>query len=253
MAKIVVFDSGLGSLSIIRPIQNITKSEIIYFADQKNFPYGKKSKSQLRKIIQSRLEMLEKTFNPELIVMGSNTPTLLFNDLIKKNIIGVVPPLRKATKISKNKKIAILGTKSVVQSNELSQFIKKEKIPKNFKLFKINASPLVDLVESGLFLSNQKKCIHVINKLLKNTIAKNQIDVITLSSTHLPFLQHYLQKEFPNVEFLDPGNEIAKIVKKRIDKKLKRNKLSIYTSSNKKNFQKQLSKIKIYNKVNFLP
>ena len=44
MAKIIVFDSGFGSLSIIKPIQKTMKSDIIYFADQKNFPYGKKIK-----------------------------------------------------------------------------------------------------------------------------------------------------------------------------------------------------------------
>jgi len=49
VAKIVVFDSGLGSLSIIKAIQKISKSEIIYFADQENFPYGQKSQAQLSK------------------------------------------------------------------------------------------------------------------------------------------------------------------------------------------------------------
>ena len=44
--KIVVFDSGFGSLSIIKEIQKKVKSDIVYFADQKNFPYGKKTKSQ---------------------------------------------------------------------------------------------------------------------------------------------------------------------------------------------------------------
>ena len=47
LAKIVVFDSGLGSLSIIKEIQKITKTEIVYFADQKNYPYGTKSQAQL--------------------------------------------------------------------------------------------------------------------------------------------------------------------------------------------------------------
>ena len=36
--SIVVFDSGLGSLSIIKELQKIFKGELIYFADQKNFP-----------------------------------------------------------------------------------------------------------------------------------------------------------------------------------------------------------------------
>ena len=49
MARIIVFDSGFGSLSIIKPIQQAVKSDIIYFADQKNFPYGQKSKSELTK------------------------------------------------------------------------------------------------------------------------------------------------------------------------------------------------------------
>ncbi len=42
MAKIAVFDSGFGSLSIIRAIQEITKLEIIYFADQKIFLMAKR-------------------------------------------------------------------------------------------------------------------------------------------------------------------------------------------------------------------
>jgi len=49
--KIAVFDSGFGSISIITEIQKIFKGELIYFADQKNFPYGVKSKKELENII----------------------------------------------------------------------------------------------------------------------------------------------------------------------------------------------------------
>ena len=77
MAKIIVFDSGFGSLSIIKPIQQAIKSDIVYFADQKNFPYGKKSRYQLTKIITKTINMLEEKFAPDLIVVGSNTPSLL--------------------------------------------------------------------------------------------------------------------------------------------------------------------------------
>jgi len=77
--KIAVFDSGFGSLSIIREIQKKFKGELIYFADQKNFPYGVKSKIELENIIKETIVLLEKKFSPELIVMASNTPTLLLN------------------------------------------------------------------------------------------------------------------------------------------------------------------------------
>ncbi|MEK6930823.1 MAG: glutamate racemase, partial [Thermoproteota archaeon] len=87
MVKIAVFDSGLGSLSIIKAIQKICKSEIIYFADQKNYPYGKKSKKQLERIIKHTIKLLEENFSPDVIVMASNTPSLMVNT--NRKVIGV--------------------------------------------------------------------------------------------------------------------------------------------------------------------
>lgn len=63
MGKIVVFDSGLGSLSIIKAIQKTIKSDIVYFADQKSFPYGKKSVRELDKIITKTIYNLKKNLN----------------------------------------------------------------------------------------------------------------------------------------------------------------------------------------------
>ena len=84
LAKIVVFDSGLGSLSIIKEIQKIIKTDIVYFADQKNYPYGTKSQAQLSKIIKKTINLLEEKFVPDIIVVVSNTPSLMLNLETKK-------------------------------------------------------------------------------------------------------------------------------------------------------------------------
>jgi len=252
MIKIAVFDSGLGSLSIIRSIQNTLKSEIIYFADQNSFPYGKKSKSQLYKIITQTIDLLKTKFNPDLIVVGSNTPTLLFEKIFSAKIIGVLPPLKEATKITKTNNIAILTTQSAMKSKELTNYVKKN-VSSKYQIKKINASPLVDLVESGKFISNQKFCKKIIKKTLNSVLINNDIDVATLSSTHLPFLTKLLKEEFPKVTFLDPAQDVANKVAKLTSKKLsKKNSLKIFTSKNTKQFQNQLKKIGIKNKVNFL-
>jgi len=65
--KIAVFDSGFGSISIIREIQKIFKGELIYFADQKNFPYGVKSKIAMENIIKEFLLLGE---NPQEMEYG---------------------------------------------------------------------------------------------------------------------------------------------------------------------------------------
>jgi len=252
VAKIVVFDSGLGSLSIIKAIQRISKSEIVYFADQQNFPYGNKSQAQLNSIIKKSIKKLQAQFSPDVLVMASNTPSLMLN-LPTNQVIGVKPPLNEAQKISKSKKIGILGTKSAIKSKGLSNYIKERKFSKSYKFFKINGSELVDLVESGKFIANKQYCKKIIKKILNDIISKNSIDTITLSSTHLPFLKSLLDKEFPNVQFIDPGNIVAEKVFKMIkNNQSKRNSLKIFTSGNPTNLKNNLIKLKIRNRVSFL-
>ena len=253
MAKIVVFDSGFGSLSVIKAIQKKVIADIIYFADQKNFPYGIKSVPQLRKIIESTITILEKKFNPDLIVIGSNTPSLLLKKLTKKSkIIGIFPPLKEAIKNTKSGVIAILATKSVVESNALGNYIKKH-VPKKIKVIEINASPLVELVESGKFIDNKDLCKKKIITILLKPLVSNHVDVATLSSTHLPFLLPLLQQIFPHVTFLDPRNVVINQVRKFLGKKSsKTNSLKIFTSGDVSNFQKQLFKLGIKNKVRSL-
>jgi len=253
MAKIAIFDSGLGSLSVIQPLQKTTKSEIIYFADQINFPYGKKTKSQLFSIITKTIDLLKNKFSPDLIVIGSNTPTLLLDEIFTSKIIGVLPPLQEAAKKSKTNHIAILATQSVTKSNELHRYIIKNLQSKKTKVKKINASSLIDLVESGKFITNKKLCKKIIKNTLSDVILLNDVDVATLSSTHLPFLSSLLHEEFPFVDFLDPAQDImSQVVKLTKNKSSNKNSLKIFSSGNINHFQKQLQEIGIKNKVNFL-
>ena len=249
MVKIIVFDSGFGSLSIIKQIRKKMKAQIIYFADQKNFPYGKKSISLLRKIITQTINSLQKEFEPDVIVVGSNTPSILLGGYKSSRIIGVYPPLKEASQRTKTWSIAILSTQNVVKSKALDEFIRKN-VPKKVNVLKINASPLVELVESGKFIENKRFCKNKIKSLLEKKFLDNNIDVVTLSSTHLPFLLPLLQQIFPKISFLDPAeNVVKKIIKKH--KTRERASLKIFSSGNVSRFQKQLHKIGINNKVIF--
>jgi len=252
MAKIVVFDSGFGSLSIIKAIQKKTKSDIIYFADQKSFPYGTKPVADLKKIIEITIANIKKQFKPDLIVMGSNTPSILLQEIVKydQTLIGVFPPLTDAQRITNTKSVAILATKSVIKNKKLDQYIKKN-ITRNIKITKINISELVDLVESGKFIYAQNFCRKKINSILEQKFLINNIDVATLSSTHLPFLSPMLSEIFPQVTFLDPAEQIAEqIIKHKNFSPSRKNSLKVFSSGNILQFQQQLKCIGIKNKVN---
>ena len=243
--KIVVFDSGLGSLSIIKAIQKKTKSDIIYLADRKNFPYGTKTKSQLYKIITDTIEKISERFDPDVIVLASNTPSLLFREKLPKNVITVLPPLEKIQKASN---VAILTTEIIAKSKELDNYIEQFNDLK--EVLKINCSELVELVESGKFLTHERDCVKTILKVLKDEFKENKIKIATLSSTHLPFLLPFLKKYFRGVEFLDPAEDVAIKISKLEKSKSTRNSLSIYTTKSPKALQRNLKSMGISNKVN---
>ena len=250
---IVVFDSGFGSLSIIREIQKKFKGELIYFADQKNFPYGVKSKKELEQIIKKTIVLLEKEFSPQLIVMASNTPTLLLDyNKISSKLVGVYPPLDNAVKLSKTRNIAILGTRSVSESEAITEFIEKCNVPDDIVIHKIDCSSLVELVESGKFLTDEEYCKNIIKEVLEDVFLDNLIDVATLSSTHLPFLELLLKSIFKNIKFLDPAKDIANGIKdfKLENNELKQLQLRIFTSGDVNLFEKNLQMMGIKNKVN---
>ena len=252
---IVVFDSGFGSLSIIREIQKKFKGELIYFADQKNFPYGIKSKPELEQIIKKTIVLLEKEFSPQLIVMASNTPTLLLDyNKISSKLVGVFPPLNNAVKLSRTKNIAILGTRSVSESEVITEFIEKCNVPNDIVIHRIDCSSLVELVESGKFLTDKEYCKNIIKEVLEDVFLDNLIDVATLSSTHLPFLEILLKSIFKNIKFLDPAKDIANAIKdfKLENNELKQLQLRIFTSGDVNLFEKNLQMMGIKNKVNSL-
>lgn len=251
MVKIVVFDSGLGSLSVIKSMQKTFKSDIVYFADQKNFPYGRKTKRELDSIIRKTVAVLRNRFAPDIIVIGSNTPTLIL-DITEKNVFGIKPPIREAVKITTTKKIAILSTRAAIRSRGLSKYIKRCRVSKSITIYKKNCSSLVDLVESGKFLRNKSLCVRIIRNTLGEFFDENKIDVATLSSTHLPFLKKFLHKEFPNTKFLDPADMFAERLSHQIKNKTGHNRLEIYTSGDTRRFQESLSKLGIRVKARHL-
>ncbi|MGI0056284.1 MAG: glutamate racemase, partial [Nitrosarchaeum sp.] len=158
---------------------------------------------------------------------------------------------REAMILSKTKNIAILGTSSVIKNKSLSSYIKKFNFSKDKKIYKINSSVLVELVESNKFITDKIYCRKIIRKILGN-VFENKIDVAILSSTHLSFLKSLLNLEFSQIRFVDPANIVAGKVFKYIKNESNKNTIKIFTSGNVKLFEKNLYKLGIKNKVNFL-
>jgi glutamate racemase len=241
---ICVFDSGLGSLSIIRELRReIPHENLLYFADKAHFPYGTKQREELREIITNTINFLEK-YKPKLIIVASTTPSVHILDEIKKNastpLLGVRPPLKEACRITKKKHIGIMATQASIASKGLAEQIRKE-VPQDILITKIDASAVIELVENGTYITNERRTFDVISNLIGDELDK-KIDVITLSSTHLPFVKRYLSSLLPRVKFVDPARIVSSDVKKFLlsNKKLRKSgvgRLELFVSGGKRQFE----------------
>lgn len=245
---VAVFDSGIGSISIIRELRReLPAEDLLYFADRAHFPYGGKSHQELREIMINTINYL-KRFKPKLIVVASNTPTVQVLDEVRKTVtgvplIGVRPPLKEAARLTKKKHIGIMATAGTVNSKELEFQIRRE-VPQHVLVTKFNASPIVELVEAGVHLTDERRTFDVISRVLGDSVDE-KIDVITLSSTHLPFVKRYLNALLPTVRFVDPAQMVARDVRKflsfnRMSKKKGSGKLQVLVSDGKREFEKSI-------------
>lgn len=198
---IAVFDSGLGSLNVVQAIRDVSRCDIIYYADTANHPYGMKPPAQLRHIIFDTIYNLRERFDPDVVVVGSHTPTLLLDGIEDDHTIGVWPPLREAASISSY--VTILATRSVIESDAIRVYA--DSLHLDITIQYIDASELVRLAEYGTFLYDVEECRSVVYDTL--CMAG---EVCILSSTHLPFLRHIMESVRPDVKFLDPINAVAR-------------------------------------------
>jgi glutamate racemase len=243
--SIAVFDSGLGSLSVIRGIRSqISKENIIYFADKKNFPYGQKSIDELEQIMADTVNILS-NFSPKIIVIASITPSIQILSKIRSMssipILGVTIPLKEAAKITKKKHIGILGTKSTIESRHLEEQIRSE-VPQDIFVTRIDASQIIEIIDKGIFLKNDESTFDTISKTLKS-LEDTNIDVLVLSSTHLSFIRSHLTTIYPSIRIIDPTNNAVKEIKQflKINNMLRKNgqgRIRIIVNGDKNEFQR---------------
>jgi glutamate racemase len=210
---IAVFDAGIGSYAIVAEIQKrLPKQDIIYFADRASFPYGAKSREQLLSIMRETIRFLE-VYEPSAIVIASNAPSIMVLDEVRQfcslPLFGVFPPLKEAIATSSSGHVGIMGVRSLVESETLVRFVRDQvDAPENVAL--INASPMVDLVENGAFLFSPAETQRAVSRFVNELFQRYPlIDVLTLSSTHLPWLRNFFEAARPECRFLDPAEDIV--------------------------------------------
>lgn len=94
--------------------------------------------------------------------------------------------------------VAVLGVASLASSPEIGTYIANQADGHAVQV--VNASSMVELVESGAFLNDPAGTQAQVNAFMQQLLRKHPgLDVCTLSSTHLPWLAPFFQRAAPAV------------------------------------------------------
>lgn len=216
-AKVLVFDSGVGGLSVYKEVLRQNPSiEPYYLFDNAFYPYGTKAEVQVTDRVCEVLSAFIKRYAPDLIVIACNTASTValgpVRNLTSIPVVGVVPAIKPAAAKTLNGIIGLLATPATVGRAYTAELIKK--YAADVEVLKIGSSRLVDLAEQKL--AGKPCALNDIADVLRPwlELEKNKRpDTVILGCTHFPHLAPEIKAVWPEVNLVDSGEAIGRRVK----------------------------------------
>ena len=220
--QILIFDSGVGGLSVFKKIINENMSaDCYYLFDNAYFPYGELADDVLIKRLILLLDTFVLQYKTDLIVIACNSASTVALSALRHHfsipIVGVVPAIKPASLISKNNVIGLLATPATVTRNYTDELIAE--FAKNKQVLKIGTTKLVELAEQKL--QGESVDLSIVQSILKPWLdLSERPDTIVLGCTHFPLLKKEIAFCFDdNVQLVDSGDAIAKRVYQQLNHK----------------------------------
>jgi glutamate racemase len=223
---ILVFDSGVGGLTVYREIAAIRpEADIFYLADDEGFPYGAMDEQALITRVIGLMEEAIAAYRPDLVVIACNTAsTLVLSDLRRKfalPFVGTVPAIKPACASSLTRHIAVLGTEATIAREYTRALIRD--YAADCRVTLVGSRRLASYAEAELALqpaSDAEIRAEIAPCFVDDDAGSGggktngaKTDTVVLACTHYPLLIERLRRLAPwPVNFIDPAQAIARRV-----------------------------------------
>jgi glutamate racemase len=218
---ILVFDSGLGGLTVFREIAKARPDvRFVYAADDAFFPYGRQDEAALVARVLAVMEELIAAHRPDLVVIACNTASTLVLPQLRKRFtvpfVGTVPAIKPACAASVTKMVSVFGTEATVRREYTRALIRD--FAQDCAVTLVGSPRLAEMAEAELM--GDPAADAVIAAELAPCFVEAQkdgqiarTDTIVLACTHYPLLLDRLKRLAPwPVNFIDPAPAIARRV-----------------------------------------
>jgi glutamate racemase len=217
---ILVFDSGLGGLTVLREIVRARRdAHYVYVADDAFFPYGHHGEEEIIARVVPLVGELIAAHVPDLVVIACNTMSVSVMSHLRAAyrvpFVGTVPAIKPACAASKTRRVSVLGTKATVKREYTQALIRDH--GQGCEVTLVGSAELASLAEaalSGVEVSD-REIFDELAPCFVGTGATDptRTDTIVLACTHYPLLLDRLVRLAPwPVDWIDPAPAIARRV-----------------------------------------
>ncbi|HEY8124887.1 MAG TPA: glutamate racemase [Methylocystis sp.] len=214
--KLLVFDSGLGGLTVFAEIVKLRPSaDYLYCADDAGFPYGSWKEPELVARVVKLMERLIADHAPDMAVIACNTAsTIVLPDLRVHwpalPFVGTVPAIKPAAERTRSGMISVLGTQGTVARDYTQNLIAQ--FAAHCAVTLVGSKRLASLAESYMHGERVRDAdiAAEIAPCFKED-GERRTDAVALACTHYPLLVDEFKRLAPwPVEWIDPAPAIAR-------------------------------------------
>ena len=114
-------DSGTGGIPYMLALkEKVPKASCVYLGDTARFPYGEKSPEQITAAASEAVRLILARWNPKTLIVACNTISVTALDGLRSlfpnlPIVGTVPAIKLAAKVTRNKRVGLLATNATVR------------------------------------------------------------------------------------------------------------------------------------------
>ncbi len=209
MKNVLIFDSGVGGLSVYQEIAKLLPEQpVIYAFDNAAFPYGELDDDVLVSRVCGMVSALCQQHDIALVVIACNTASTLVLPHLRKlltiPVVGVVPAIKPAAAISQSKVIGLLATPATVKRRYTQQLV--EEFAPDCQVVMVGSTDLVQMGEDKLRGEDvDPKRLGVILSPMAD-----KVDCIVLGCTHFPLLKSEIETVVGgSCRVIDSGEAIA--------------------------------------------
>jgi glutamate racemase len=214
-APILLFDSGVGGLSVLSELRGLLpQAPVLYAADNGGLPYGTKSEAEVAARVCGLLGRMSERFRPRLICIACNTASTIalamVRDVLNVPIVGTVPAIKPAAEQTRSGTIGLLGTAATIRQPYVDRLAAEFAADK--RLLRFAAGELVGAAEAKLRGETVDPAVFARAAAgLREQPGGADIDTVVLACTHFPLLREELAAAFgPDVAFVDGARGIAR-------------------------------------------